>query len=651
MRRIVAGLFLLSLITFYPVSQAKAQSIEDLQQQIQQLLATVAALQAQLGGVTGTCSANFTRDLSVGVSGADVLALQKFLNQSADTRLAVSGAGSPGMETMYYGPITANAVSKFQVKYRSEVLAPSGLVNGTGYFGPASRAKANALCNVVVPSIVTPTNPDDDDELEGGEARLESFSADDGDDTSVSEGQNDAPIMDVEFEVEDGDVQVDRIDVALDHLSGGDEDPWDVFETLSIWVDGEEVATMDVDDDDAWSEDEPESGDYRVRMTAIEDFIVREGDTAEFTVALSVAGNVDDAGSVEWEMFIPDDGIRVVDSLDLSHYIGETDDVVHFEIDEAGADADLVIGTSSEDPDASVLQVKRSSVSDWLPIFAFELDADDSAEDLTINELSLTVEVSDSRTYDALVRDARLVIDGEEYDDVTVSSGNTDTAVLTFDFGRNEVELDAGEVATAILELEFKALSESDEGTEVQASITSAQVDAIDAEGSEDLSASQLSGSASGDTHTLQTGGTATDEVETSATVTSVNGDNNDYATFEIEMDISAFEQDAYIPINPAVGTTWRVVDANGNDLSGTGSATAILDSTAREEGDYFVIREGRTETLTLQVVYVPGVANTAARLELQAVHYDSEQDATPDQTWNAAPASDYRTPVRVIVN
>jgi hypothetical protein len=130
-----------------------------------------------------------------------------------------------------------------------------------------------------------------------------------------------------------------------------------------------------------------------------------------------------------------------------------------------------------------------------------------------------------------------------------------------------------------------------------------------------------------------------------------VNGDNNDYATFEVELDITAFEQDVYIPTDPSVGTTWRIVDSSGNDLSGTGNATAILDSSAREQGNYFVIRDGQTETLTLQVVYVPGVANTAARLELQAVHYDSEQDATPDQTWNAAPASDYRTQVRVIVN
>lgn len=632
-----------------PVS-AQAQSISALQQQINQLLAQIAVLQAQLGGVSGTCSANFTRNLGVGSSGADVLALQKFLNRSADTRLGVSGAGSPGFETQYYGPITAAAVSKFQVKYRSEILTPSGLVNPTGYFGPSSRAKANALCSIVVPPV-TDDDDDEEEELEGGEARLQRFQTDDGDDTSIAEGQDNAPVMDVEFEVEDGDIRVDRVDVAFDHLSGGDDDPWDVFESVSLWVDGDEVASMDVDDDDVWSDNEPNSGDYRLRFTDIDDFVVREGETAEFTVAVTVASNVDDAGSVEWETFIPDDGIRAVDSENINHTIGDTDETVRFDINEAGADSDLTVRTSSEDPDAQVLQLKSNTTSDWLTVFAFELDADDSEDDITINSLPLTVDVSDGETYSALVRDARLVVDGEEYDDVTVDDGNTDTAILTFDFDRDDLVIDAGDSATVELQLEFRALASSDEGTRLQAFITSAQVDDIDAEGEDDLNASQMSGSATGELHTLRTTGTSGENVNTTASVTTVNGDNNDYATFSIEFDITAFEQDAYIPTDADDATVWRVENQSGTDITGTGSATAVWDSTADEEGDFFVVQEGQTETFELQVTYIPGVANTAARLQLVSVAYDSEEDATPDQTWNATPASSYRTPTRVIVN
>jgi peptidoglycan hydrolase-like protein with peptidoglycan-binding domain len=140
--------------TMAPVHGAQAQSQADLQQMINNLLAQVAQLQQQLlvlesnqNVVSTVCPYAWTRDLSIGSRGADVQALQKFLNQDNDTR--VNGL-LPGQETMFFGPATAQAVSKFQVKYRSEVLTPAGVVNPTGFFGITSRAKANSLCTAAV---------------------------------------------------------------------------------------------------------------------------------------------------------------------------------------------------------------------------------------------------------------------------------------------------------------------------------------------------------------------------------------------------------------------------------------------------------------------------------------------------------------------
>ena len=91
------------------VSPAKALTAEELQAQINDLLATLAALQSQLseleGGTTPTtpsgtvptaCTGiSFTRALKQGMSGSDVKCLQALLNTDADTKLASSGAGSP----------------------------------------------------------------------------------------------------------------------------------------------------------------------------------------------------------------------------------------------------------------------------------------------------------------------------------------------------------------------------------------------------------------------------------------------------------------------------------------------------------------------------------------------------------------------------
>jgi peptidoglycan hydrolase-like protein with peptidoglycan-binding domain len=82
-------------------------------------------------------SAVFTKGLSLGVSGPDVLRLQKLLNSDPDTQIASSGVGSPGNETDYYGGLTEDAVKRFQAKYG---VASSGNA-GYGYVGPKTRAK------------------------------------------------------------------------------------------------------------------------------------------------------------------------------------------------------------------------------------------------------------------------------------------------------------------------------------------------------------------------------------------------------------------------------------------------------------------------------------------------------------------------------
>ncbi len=120
---------------------ASADQASDLQAQINSLLATISSLQAQLGATTGGSTAStgytFNTNLTVGSKGTDVMNLQKVLNMSADTKVASSGAGSPGMETSTFGPATKAAVIKFQNKY--------GITPAAGYVGAITRAKLNSM--------------------------------------------------------------------------------------------------------------------------------------------------------------------------------------------------------------------------------------------------------------------------------------------------------------------------------------------------------------------------------------------------------------------------------------------------------------------------------------------------------------------------
>ncbi|MHB8660457.1 MAG: peptidoglycan-binding domain-containing protein [Minisyncoccota bacterium] len=109
-------------------------------------------------GPTFAASVSFNRPLLVGSSGEDVRALQQILNEDVFTRIASTGPGSPGQETTYFGYLTQKAVIRFQEKYASEILFPTGLAQGTGYVGSYTITKLNAL-SAVATSVGSTSSP------------------------------------------------------------------------------------------------------------------------------------------------------------------------------------------------------------------------------------------------------------------------------------------------------------------------------------------------------------------------------------------------------------------------------------------------------------------------------------------------------------
>ncbi len=101
----------------------------------------------------------FLRTLKMGMSGDDVRELQKFLNADTETRVSLSGAGSLGNETNYFGPATHRALIAFQEKYRTEILSPLGLTQGTGVFGLKTRVLVLSKNKKRVTQNVTTTQP------------------------------------------------------------------------------------------------------------------------------------------------------------------------------------------------------------------------------------------------------------------------------------------------------------------------------------------------------------------------------------------------------------------------------------------------------------------------------------------------------------
>lgn len=99
----------------------------------------------------------FKNNMTIGSRGSDVLALQKLLNVDPLTRVALTGVGSKGNETDYFGNLTKVAVIRFQEKYRDSVLTPVGLFSGTGFVGPSTLAELNRLGSTVS-SVISSSN-------------------------------------------------------------------------------------------------------------------------------------------------------------------------------------------------------------------------------------------------------------------------------------------------------------------------------------------------------------------------------------------------------------------------------------------------------------------------------------------------------------
>lgn len=120
----------------FPTASAQTVDINALLAQIAQLTALVQQLQAAQGSGSMASTYNFTRNLTLGSTGADVKALQQFLNANGAV-VATSGAGSVGNESQYFGSLTQKALAAWQ--------AANGVSPAVGYFGPISRAKIASI--------------------------------------------------------------------------------------------------------------------------------------------------------------------------------------------------------------------------------------------------------------------------------------------------------------------------------------------------------------------------------------------------------------------------------------------------------------------------------------------------------------------------
>ena len=93
----------------------------------------------------------FTATLKLGSQGDEVSLLRVILNSDKDTKIIAKQTDA----TDFFDLATQDAVIRFQEKYSKAILAPSGLTQGTGVVGPATRKKLNSVLNSILLSAQT----------------------------------------------------------------------------------------------------------------------------------------------------------------------------------------------------------------------------------------------------------------------------------------------------------------------------------------------------------------------------------------------------------------------------------------------------------------------------------------------------------------
>ncbi|OGZ72548.1 MAG: hypothetical protein A2908_01600 [Candidatus Staskawiczbacteria bacterium RIFCSPLOWO2_01_FULL_38_12b] len=151
-KTIITATVALTMVAMVAPMAASADTLSDLQAQINALMAKLAALQGSTtsSGNPAVCSGiTFTRNLRVGMVGSDVKCFQALMNTHG-YQLAASGAGSPGNETTYFGLRTLGAVQRLQ--------AGQGWTPAT-QVGPLTRALFNSWLTGSPTTPVTPITP------------------------------------------------------------------------------------------------------------------------------------------------------------------------------------------------------------------------------------------------------------------------------------------------------------------------------------------------------------------------------------------------------------------------------------------------------------------------------------------------------------
>jgi hypothetical protein len=448
-----------------------------------------------------------------------------------------------------------------------------------------------------------------------GEGSVKDFAIGSPEETDVSEGQTDRELVSFDVELnDDGSLKLDRFDLYMgqDNTVTASNKPWDYFKSATLWVDGKEVASMDVDSSSDWSEYDAgtlgtSSQEYRLRFSGV-NVVLPSDETTAVSVSFDTLSNLDSADEdAVWQFGIETDSFRFEDGTGFVFTDGEDlADSFSFDTEEEAA---LDISTSSSDIDAKVVEVDDAADTNGVVLGVFEVE---ETEDVDVNVTEMTVTLATSDTITDVVKklylyDGSTMIGQESVTGTTVTFDNLDWDISGDEKVKVTVKADLDDTNSQVRYQDGDTVS-----------VSAANLTEYEDEFGNDEGDFTESGSYSGETHELRVEGIMVAFVSSSYTKsTSDTSGVNETVEFTLKFDVTAFGDDMYIDETCGVdgdGTylTSQLSVSLDNDSNGSSTTCTSFTSTADDTGSAFEVLEGQTETFTVTILGNGGEAGGA---------------------------------------
>jgi len=405
------------------VPMAGAVTIEELQAQINALMAQLATLQ---GSTVSTVT--FTQNLTIGSRGTEVTALQQML--VAQGHLVMPAGVAMG----YFGSLTKAAVAKWQTA--------NGVSPTAGYWGPISRAKANTTSGGTVggttggttgTGITTPG-------VEGSITVSKNPNPSSG--TKLYEGDSMRSVLGLKLEAKTSDILVQRVKIDLDHVTGttvADQNLYNKIATKIYVMDGSTVlASADLSSSTVVKD----GSDYFITIAGFS-FLVPKNTTKVLTIALDGRSTWDsDYDTETWSLGVPVDGLRGIDGVSVNQYGPATAFSNNFTTEgDLAESATLTVSTASDTPqDADIVCTLSSTEDECDKLELLKMNLKAEKDDVLLTDV--VVDVSKTGTGSATTSSAYL------YDGTTLIGSAT-----TMNF--------AGAASATFTDIDYKILKDT----------------------------------------------------------------------------------------------------------------------------------------------------------------------------------------------